>query len=200
MVEGSRLTPFPPTASKDAHRKRALAGRNALLPTERVRLSNAICAHLNGVRGAWGGPVAGYLPIRSEADIQPFLAELALAGEAICLPRILPDDSLSFLSWKPGDALAQAGFGTLAPPGGVPVLNPRTVLVPLAAFDRHGGRIGYGKGFYDRALAGLRQIGAVTAIGIAFSVQECDDIPVDAHDQPLDAVVTETGLRSFVQV
>ena len=174
MVEGSRLTPFPPTASKDALRKRALAGRNALLPTERVRLSNAICAHLNGVRGAWGGPVAGYLPIRSEADIQPFLAELALAGEAICLPRILPD--------------------------GVPVLNPRTVLVPLAAFDRHGGRIGYGKGFYDRALAGLRQIGAVTAIGIAFSVQECDDIPVDAHDQPLDAVVTETGLRSFVQV
>lgn len=184
-------------ASKDALRKRALATRNALLPTERARFSDAICGHLKGMTLGWDGPLAGYLPIRSEADIHPLLAELARAGRSVCLPRVMPDDSLAFLAWRPGMHLTQAGFGTLAPAEGAPVLSPRIVIVPLAAFDRRGHRIGYGRGYYDRALSELRQIGAVKAIGIAFSVQECNDIPADAHDQPLNAVVTEDGVRVF---
>ena len=191
------MVSFPESASKDALRKRALATRNALLPTERARFSDAICGHLKGMSADWDGPVSGYLPIRSEADIHPFLAELARAGHTVCLPRVMPDDSLVFLAWQPGEHLTQAGFGTLAPADGAAVVTPRVLLAPLAAFDRCGGRIGYGRGYYDRALAALRQIGAVTAIGIAFSVQECDDIPADAHDQPLNAVVTEAGLRVF---
>mgnify|MGYP002621762116 CR=1 FL=1 len=69
---------------------------------------------------------------------------------------------------------------------------PDVVIVPLVAFDLRGGRLGYGGGFYDRTLEGLRQRGKVTAIGYAFDAQQADDLPLETTDQPLDMIVTET--------
>ncbi|MDK2773694.1 MAG: 5-formyltetrahydrofolate cyclo-ligase, partial [Tabrizicola sp.] len=65
------------------------------------------------------------------------------------------------------------------------------------AFDARGYRLGYGGGFYDRTLAGLRARGQVLAVGFAFAAQEVAKVPTDAFDQRLDAVVTEKGVTVF---
>jgi 5-formyltetrahydrofolate cyclo-ligase len=71
------------------------------------------------------------------------------------------------------------------------------MLVPLAAFDRAGHRIGYGAGHYDFTLAHLRKGKAVTAIGLAFAAQEIAAVPASAHDVALDYVLTETRVFDF---
>jgi 5-formyltetrahydrofolate cyclo-ligase len=87
-------------------------------------------------------------------------------------------------------------FGALIPEEG-PWIEPQVVIVPLLAFDARGYRLGYGGGFYDRTLAGLRARHAVLAVGFAFAAQEVDEVPIDLYDQPLDAVVTERGVIRF---
>ena len=73
-------------------------------------------------------------------------------------------------------------------------VDPEILIVPLVAFDRYGGRLGYGGGFYDRTLQQLRAARATLAIGFAYSAQEADDLPLEPTDQPLDMIVTETGV------
>ena len=74
---------------------------------------------------------------------------------------------------------------------------PRTLVVPLLAFDRTGQRLGYGAGHYDRTLEKLRKVHPVKAIGFAYAAQECDRVPTEATDQPLDAIVTEREVLTF---
>jgi 5-formyltetrahydrofolate cyclo-ligase len=73
-------------------------------------------------------------------------------------------------------------------------MEPEIVIVPLVAFDRRGGRLGYGGGFYDRTLERLRARRATMAIGFAFAVQEAEALPLEETDQPLDLIVTEHGI------
>ena len=73
-------------------------------------------------------------------------------------------------------------------------MTPQILIVPLVAFDRNGGRLGYGGGFYDRTLQGLRAAGPVMAIGFAFADQQADDLPLEPTDQKLDLIVTEGGI------
>ena len=87
-------------------------------------------------------------------------------------------------------------FGAMIPSAGV-WITPQVLIVPLLAFDGRGYRLGYGGGFYDRTLEGLRAAGPVTAIGFAFAAQEVAAVPIDATDQRLDMVVTEAGVRQF---
>lgn len=94
--------------------------------------------------------------------------------------------------------MVKAGFGLSEPPADAPVIVPQVLLVPLVAFDASGNRLGFGGGFYDRTLLALRTAGPETrAIGIAFAFQEIDNVPHDATDQHLDAVVTERGVTVF---
>jgi 5-formyltetrahydrofolate cyclo-ligase len=102
-----------------------------------------------------------------------------------------------FRRWRPGAPLEAAPFGLSHPPAEAGTVDPDVLLVPLAAFDRRGHRIGYGRGYYDRALARLDARGRRRAIGVAFSVQEVDAVPDEPHDRRLDAVLTEAGLRVF---
>ncbi|TXM96918.1 5-formyltetrahydrofolate cyclo-ligase, partial [Methylobacterium sp. WL122] len=74
-----------------------------------------------------------------------------------------------------------------------PGLDPTALILPLAAFDRRGQRIGYGRGYYDQAIARLSRNGPVLTVGIAFAVQEIDRVPAEPHDRPLDHLVTEAG-------
>jgi len=74
--------------------------------------------------------------------------------------------------------------------------EPEILIVPLVAFDRTGGRLGYGGGFYDRTLERLRAKRATLAIGFAFAAQEAEGLPLEATDQPLDMIVTEQGVLS----
>lgn len=135
--------------------------------------------------------LSGYWPMRGEADPRPAME----AHDApLCLP-VVPGKAvpLVFRQWRPGEALVPGPFGTFHPAESQPVLLPSVLIVPLAGFDRQGNRIGYGGGYYDRTLQLLREKGRVTAIGLAFAVQELPEIPADPFDQPLDVIVTDAG-------
>ncbi len=72
-----------------------------------------------------------------------------------------------------------------------PAVDPDLLFTPLACFDRRGRRIGYGAGYYDRSLARLRAMKTIHAVGVAYGVCEVAAVPYEAHDQSLDAIVTE---------
>ena len=97
-----------------------------------------------------------------------------------------------------GWMMVDTGFGTAGPGEDAPILDPDIMLVPLAAFDRRGHRIGYGAGHYDRAIARLHQKGLQPRlVGVAFDCQEVPLVPNQWHDIMLSDVLTESGLRSF---
>lgn len=141
-----------------------------------------------------GRTVAGYWPINTEFDSRPLMTRLSASGVGLALPVTQAGGRLVFRAWRPGDGLADGPFGTRHPPAEAAPVVPDLLLVPLLAFDRRGGRLGYGGGYYDRALAELRAAGRVIAVGLAFSAQERADLPRQAHDQALDWVVTEQGI------
>lgn len=142
--------------------------------------------------------VAGYAPFRGEADPHLLMAELEKRGAILALPRVAAKAApLVFHRWDVSVPLLQSALGILEPHANGPVVTPDVLLVPLLAFDGRGHRLGYGGGFYDRTLAALRGGGSVQAIGIAYAGQEMAEIADGAHDQRLDAVLTQTGVRQF---
>jgi len=180
-------------AHKQAMREAALVRRDELSLDDRLEWDQALAARalalIDGIVPALQAPpiVSGYWPMRSEADPRPILEGLHERGLTLCLPAIV-DRRMIFRRWAPYEPIVPGGFGTLVPQPFAPQLHPTMLLVPLAAFDRRGFRIGYGKGHYDTALAGL---GAVTTIGVAYGAQEIDAVPDEPHDRRLDWVVTE---------
>lgn len=176
---------------KDRLRAEALGRRNALSPTNRAGFSEAIIERLLPFVPKMGkGPVGGFWPIRSEIDPRPALQRLGEIGLMGAMPVVTPA-GLIFRSWQAGDTMAKGSFGLSEPEATAPEVSPTALLVPLAAFDRRGHRIGYGAGYYDRVIARLAAVGPLFTIGVAFSVQEIDRVPDEAHDRALDILVTE---------
>jgi 5-formyltetrahydrofolate cyclo-ligase len=141
--------------------------------------------------------IAGFAPLGDEIDIWPLLKHLHQHGSQICLP-VTPDGTgpLSFRKWSPDSPMETDRYGVAYPVSG-PLLTPKLVLVPLLAFTRHGDRLGYGGGYYDRTLQTLRQAGEVFACGVAYAGQEMERLPTDAHDERLDGILTETRFKAF---
>lgn len=138
--------------------------------------------------------VAGYHALGSELSPWPVLRRLQAAGARIALPVAPePHAALVFRAFAPGQAMAPDAAGVPSPAEDAERLIPDLVIAPLIAFDRQGFRLGQGGGYYDRTLQALRAAGHVFVVGLAYSGQEVDRIPRDAHDQPLDAILTETG-------
>ncbi len=190
--------PVDLTAQKKQMRQRAKAQRTEAA----ARTPNggpAIADHvLTRVPMPGGSVVSGFWPLPGELDTRPLLEALHHAGHQVVLPVMKGSGQpLIFRAWQPGDLLCPAGFGTLEPSPDKEELSPGVLMVPLLAFDRFGYRLGYGGGFYDRTLAGLRVNGAVLAVGIAYAGQEMDRVPREATDQPLDWMVTEKGARQI---
>jgi len=176
---------------KASLRRAALARRDALTPTVRAEASRVIAEQaLRVVLKIDAAPVGLYWPIRSEVSTEPLIAALSDSGIALALP-VVADPELRFFAWAPGDPLVAAGFGTRGPPTSEEV-KPRLLVVPLAAFDRAGHRVGYGKGHYDRAIARLTAQAPIATIGLAFACQEVEEIPAEEHDRRLDVIITET--------
>ncbi|MBT0778572.1 5-formyltetrahydrofolate cyclo-ligase [Paracoccus versutus] len=172
-------------ALKHALRQAALAARAG--GGDDAALTRHLVAALAPHRGK---VLAGYWPMRGEADPRP---AMAAHDGPVCLPAVIgPARPLEFRAH--GDRLEPGRFGTLHPPADSPLLRPDVLIVPLAGFDRAGHRLGYGGGFYDRTLARLRAEGAVVAIGLAYAAQEIRAIPAEATDQPLDLIVTDRGV------
>lgn len=185
--------------SKSSLRATALARRDDLSPKARSAGSAAIAeAAIALLAPLHFDCVSGFLPIRSECDPGPILAHARSKGAAIALPAFLDRVTMVFRRYRDGDALIAAGFGTREPHADAPVVQPDVMLVPLAAFDRSGSRIGYGKGHYDRTIAAMRKAGhRPLLIGLAFSVQEVDRIPAETHDVRLDWLVSDREVLDF---
>jgi 5-formyltetrahydrofolate cyclo-ligase len=184
-------------AAKAALRRQAHARREALSPDFRAEASRKVAAHFfDGVAFGPDDAVAGYWRIRDELDCQPILIRLMDGGQTVVLPVVLGDDRpLDMRVWEADAPLYEAGFGTLAPSDLAPRRDPDVVLMPLLGFDASGTRLGYGGGYYDRTLATLSN--KPILVGLAYAAQEFDHIPREIHDVPLDAVVTEDGVRFF---
>ncbi|KHJ54801.1 hypothetical protein LA66_09535 [Aureimonas altamirensis] len=176
-------------------RKLGLRRRDALSIEARALASAAINDRLLTMLGDRRIlSAAGYLPIRSEVDPQPAMAELAARGIPVAVPAIV-DGDLVFRRLDGAEGMERQGFGTYAPGPDAEQLHPDLLIVPLAAFDRACGRCGYGKGFYDRAIARLAPGGRLLTIGVAFDAQRVDHVPMDAHDRALDMIVTESAVH-----
>jgi 5-formyltetrahydrofolate cyclo-ligase len=106
------------------------------------------------------------------------------------------DQPLAFKLWAPGALLSAGTFGVAEPAEDAQTVIPDLILTPLLAFDRRGGRLGYGAGHFDRTLEALRAHGHGRAIGLAYAEQEVDRVPTGRHDQTLDAILTEKGYRA----
>ena len=130
----------------------------------------------------------------TELDPTPLAERLMAMGVATALPVARARDGLlQFRAWRPGESLEPDAVGVPSPPETAPVVTPGLVVTPLLAFDRRGGRLGQGGGHYDRTLQNLRAAGAVFVLGLAYAGQEVDEIPMEPHDQRLDAILTEAG-------
>lgn len=182
---------------KAALRSQAHAIRAAVPQADRADAAAAVAAQFfEDVAPEENAVVAAYWRIRDELDCQPILVRLMDSGRIVILPVVTgADEPLDLRVWEQGEALYEAGFGTLAPSEQAPRAEPDLVLMPLLGFDKHGTRLGYGGGYYDRTLAQMTK--KPKLIGLAFAVQELDEIPREAHDVPLDAVITEQGIRHF---
>jgi 5-formyltetrahydrofolate cyclo-ligase len=186
------------TLSKADLRAAALAARDALSEVQRAAAAAAVAERGLPVEILPGMIVSGYAPIRSEIDPMPLMLKLAAQGARLALPTVTArGQSLSFRAWSAGDKMVLGPLGILEPSPAAAEIIPDVMLVPLAAFDRLGHRIGYGAGHYDRSLAHLRKSNAITAIGIAFAAQEIAAVPALSHDVPLDYVLTETRMFDF---
>jgi 5-formyltetrahydrofolate cyclo-ligase len=138
--------------------------------------------------------VSAFFPYKSEIDTRPLLGKLAGEGWTTCLPIVIAlGEPLIFRRWMPGQPTVPGTWDIPQPTDDAELVEPDVLLVPMMAFDRHGFRLGYGGGFYDRTLEKLR---ANVAVGVAYSMQEVDSVVHGSHDQALDYVLTEKGWHS----
>jgi 5-formyltetrahydrofolate cyclo-ligase len=145
------------------------------------------------------GIVTGFWPINDELDIRPLMQALADAGCQLALPVVQGKGRpLVFRAWSPGEPLDAGVFGTAHPTADRPALEPDALLVPLLACDEEGWRVGYGGGFYDRTLRGLRARRSVVAVGVGFSLQFIKAVPHGADDERLDWLLTDKRACAFV--
>jgi 5-formyltetrahydrofolate cyclo-ligase len=192
------MSKTPTNSSKADLRTAALAKRDELSSEQRTAAAEAVAKRGLPFEITRGTIVSGYSPIRSEIDPVPLMRTLAAQGVRLALPAVMArGKSLAFRAWSPDDRLMLGPLGILEPSPAATEVVPDIMLVPLAAFDRLGHRIGYGAGHYDYTLAHLRKAKAIAAIGLAFAAQEIEAVPALAHDVALDYVLTETEALDF---
>ena len=170
----------------------ALTLRDALPPTTRAAAAEAIAKRGIPVGVTPGMIVSGFSPMKTEINPIPLLRKLHEAGAKLALPCIVGrGHPLIMRAWEFGAPLASGQWGIREPTTDAPEVAPDILIVPLVAFDRAGQRIGYGAGYYDMTIMGLRARKPVVAVGIAFAAQEIARAPTTARDAPLDLVLTE---------
>jgi 5-formyltetrahydrofolate cyclo-ligase len=179
-------------------RAAALARRDALPAADRQAAAEAIAARALPVAVAAGIIVSGYSPMKTEISPLPLLRKLADAGAGLALPAIVSRGKpLIMRAWTFAAPLTAGQWGILEPAADAAEVAPDILIVPLAAFDRRGHRIGYGAGYYDITLRGLRKMKKIIAIGIGFAAQEIDKVPATTRDERLDLVLTERETIDF---
>ena len=183
---------------KRALRARIKAWRAGLTSTQMASAADALAAHALGFLPPLQphAVVSAFAPMADELRVWPLLRRLSRDGVRLVLPVMQgKGQPLIFRAWTPGDAMDSGVWGIAEPKADKPALDPDILLMPLLAFDRQGWRLGYGGGFYDRTLQGLRARKAVVAVGLGYDEQEVDAVPRLDYDQRLDWVLTPSGPR-----
>ena len=174
-------------------RRTALAHRKAIHADIRGA-DVALCAHFieSPCLPHQPSTIAAYVAIGSEINPALLCSTLHARGHICALP-IVYDDTLIFRHWQDDTKLIRGAYGTYHPPADAIECVPDIILLPVLAFDKHGGRLGRGGGFYDRACATQ----SAYRIGLSFAAQEQAHIPMQPHDVRLDGIVTERGYHIF---
>ena len=180
-------------------RKEVLTRRDAL--ELNVRIEKSLLAADRGAMAISFDPgtiISGFFPIRSEIDPRPLMDNLRQRSAILCLPVVVDQTTIVFRELVRGAGLVDTGFGTRGPGDEARIVTPQIMLMPLAVFDDRGGRIGYGAGHYDRAIARLIDQGtSPRLIGMAFDCQQFHRVPQEPHDIAMAALVSESGFVEF---
>lgn len=142
-----------------------------------------------------GAVVSAYWPMKSEMDIRPVMTYLFENGYTVALPVVTAKGQpMIFRRWTPDEALVIGPYGIEEPSEDCDLVIPEFLFLPLLAFDRQGGRLGYGGGFYDRTIVELRKAGKHHIGGVGFACQEVEKVPLEETDEKLDFILTEKEL------
>ena len=172
-----------------------LAKRDAMPPAARAAAAEAIAARPFAYELRPGLVISGYSPMQSELNPLPLMRKLADGGATLALPVVASRGKpLVMREWAFGQTLTPGNWGIREPGPDAPEAWPDILLVPLAAFDRKGNRIGYGAGYYDLTINRLRVLKPVVAIGLAYHAQHAAVVPFTPRDARLDLVLTEREL------
>jgi 5-formyltetrahydrofolate cyclo-ligase len=178
--------------TKASLRGDAMARRDQLPADARARAAEAVASRAFPLSIVPGIIVSGFSPLKSEINPIPLMRRLSEQGAQLALPVVAGRGKpLIMRAWNFGAPLASGVWGIREPTPDAPEVAPDILLVPLLAFDRQGNRIGYGAGYYDVTISGLRGKKPVVAVGIAYAAQEVDAVPVTPRDARLDLVLTE---------
>jgi 5-formyltetrahydrofolate cyclo-ligase len=190
-----------PIQAKQTLRSAMLAWRTRLSAADRQAAADALVEQFRLERPIETPcTVSGFWPMTDELDIRPLMFELFNQGCQLALPVVVAKgEPLVFRAWRPGDPLEKGVFNTLHPSPRREVVEPDALIVPLLACDEAGWRLGYGGGFYDRTLRGLRQRRKVRAVGVGFDDQLlAEEVPHGPQDERLDWLLTDHRVCAFV--
>lgn len=189
-----RFLLLPMRELKSSIRKILRERKDAMVPEDRLEKSRAICRHLMTLIRD-NETVMAYTSKDKEVNTGPIIARLLERGNPLIVPIIVKEDVSLRLSYlKDPSVLVPSTFGVPEPIGSeIPAQGSEadTILLPMLGFDRTGGRIGYGAGYYDRF---LEKFPDLRKIGLAFSCQEMDSLPLDETDVRMDHIITEEGI------
>lgn len=185
------------TTEKKGLRLHMRQRRAALISARGAEFAERVAGHSLGfLDPADHCVVSAFASMPDELDTRPIVMRLVTDGYRLALPVMQGKGKpLLFRAWAPGDAMNTGTWGIREPRDDKPLLAPDVFLVPLLAFDRHGWRLGYGGGFYDRTLREARSARPIVAVGLALDEQEVDDVPHLDYDERLDWVLTPSGPR-----
>jgi 5-formyltetrahydrofolate cyclo-ligase len=180
-------------ATKTSLRAFGLSQRAAMSESERAEASARAISRIRPLVAA-GEIVSLFWPMRGEIDPRDLIQHVRSKDGRIAMP-VLEKRRMFFRLFDDESDLEAGVFGTRHPHAGKPVVDPDLIVAPLAAFDRTGGRIGYGAGHYDKAIAELMaRKRPFRVVGIAFACQEVEQVPLESHDVRLPLIATEREL------
>jgi len=189
MADGMNAPEEPKKELRRAMRRM----RGGLTPEDLAEAAQAVIPHVLALPGLHEGPVFLYVSFRRELPTQPLFEALWRAGVITAVPAMVGRDMEARLR-RPGAALEADSAGILTTLG--PLVEPTLALCPGLAFDRRGGRLGYGGGNYDRWIDARAQ--RPRLFGLCVNGAVIDDVPTSEHDVPMDGLVTPSGLLPVV--
>ncbi|MGN1229812.1 MAG: 5-formyltetrahydrofolate cyclo-ligase [Prevotella sp.] len=171
--------------------RKEIRARKRDIPVDELReMSRLLCGRLlANERLDKASTVMMYYPLGDEVDVAPVIEQLAEDGKTVVLPQVTGEATMVLRRYTGKSDLHEGAYGIMEPCGEIFTDHDAidVAIIPGMAFDRHGNRLGRGKGYYDRFLPLLPT--RVYKIGVCFPFQLLDDIPVEEHDISMDAVI-----------